>query len=458
MGESKRRAKAAAIGSEPPDSAGAYEVMIERGLALRKQGRRDEAESLFERANRAAPERPEAIHRLGVSMMERGAGAVGIPLLARAVALRPRDADFRLALGRALSAAGRFGDAAAEFREALHGVPDDAQAWRDLGALLLRTGPLDEAESAFARAAQLAPLRADVHEALAGLQYRRRAIVEAQASWRRAAELDATVPRRLRVGHAARSAPWADGLRPPAPDATPAEGLVRCDAAHPIVAQDLREACRARELRIVDDVLADPLGYRQRALGLDFGEFAGAPGVNFPGRQTAGQPCDGIMAYIARLLGRDVMWQSPDNGAFRVSGAASQARSDIHVDPPSPSGGTMMAGLLYLTLPQDCRGGTSFYRHRDSGWVRRPSDEDVRAAGYPSFEQFQRRWTAAAGVRGFDALVAERSRDWDWLFEIPLRFNRLAMYRGDYFHAVSEVFGSTPADSRLVQLFYFEVA
>jgi hypothetical protein len=39
---------------------------------------------------------------------------------------------------------------------------------------------------------------------------------------------------------------------------------------------------------------------------------------------------------------------------------------------------------------------------------------------------------------------------------VPMRHNRMVIYRGDFFHSIGEVFGSKMDDGRLVQLFFFE--
>jgi hypothetical protein len=65
------------------------------------------------------------------------------------------------------------------------------------------------------------------------------------------------------------------------------------------------------------------------------------------------------------------------------------------------------------------------------------------------------REVAAGGSKAFSDLTQGRDQ-WDMLFEVPMRFNRLIVYRSDYFHAIGRVFGSGLPDGRLTQLFFFE--
>jgi len=176
--------------------------------------------------------------------------------------------------------------------------------------------------------------------------------------------------------------------------------------------------------------------------------------VNFPGIQTGAQECSAIMQRIADALGCDLKWDSPDNGAFRLSSAADTARCDIHVD--SDAGNDSYAAVLYLSLPEHCSGGTGFWRHRETGWERRPSAEQLAALGYASFLDFERRWIPVGRQQPFAELRKQRAQAWDCVFEIPMRFNRMIVYRSDFFHAIGELFGDRPENARLVQLFYFQ--
>jgi hypothetical protein len=57
-----------------------------------------------------------------------------------------------------------------------------------------------------------------------------------------------------------------------------------------------------------------------------------------------------------------------------------------------------------------------------------------------------------------DKLVEHDFQDytkWDLFDVIGNRFNRLAMYRGDFYHASLDYFGTNKENGRLFQLFFF---
>jgi hypothetical protein len=356
-------------------------------------------------------------------------------------------------VGRACSQAGQLVEAARHLSAACE-LGADADMRRDLAAVLFHLDRRREAEECYAEAARLAPGRSDLHEALARLRYQRDAIDEALASYRTALELDPGLASRLNVGCARRNgaapSPTATGDAWRAAQAGPAlvaAGGVNAD-------ETLSQACAARSLVVIDDFLDDPLAYRQRALALKYVDRSLRAGVNYPGTQTDAQACDAIMERIADASGHDIKWDSPDNGAFRLSPAAASARCDIHVD----GGGraNVYAAVLYLSLPEHCRGGTAFWRHRHTGWERCPSKEELAAHGYAAFLDFERRWVPTDRLRDFAEMLEGRAAAWDCVLNVPMCFNRLIVYRGDYFHAITELFGDDARNSRLVQLFYFE--
>jgi hypothetical protein len=53
-------------------------------------------------------------------------------------------------------------------------------------------------------------------------------------------------------------------------------------------------------------------------------------------------------------------------------------------------------------------------------------------------------------------LLQERDAAWECVLEVPMRFNRLIVYRSDFFHSIGELFGDRPENVRFVQLFFFE--
>jgi tetratricopeptide (TPR) repeat protein len=457
MGERKRRL---ALGESPsgrPARAPDLDGLLIQGRTLLAEGRVRDAFARSQQALALSPRHPEATHLMGQCCLAAGQKESALALLEAAVVAAPGNALYHASLGRALSQTGQLARAA-EHLQAACALAADADIRRDLGAVLFHLDRHREAEDCYAEAVRLAPQRADLHEALARLRYRRDAMDEALASVGKAVELDPGLTRRLNIGHvragsagmqadadALATTATADAVEPGPAITKLADGNSRQAA--------LREACSARSLRVIDDFLDDPMPYRSHALELAYFDRTLQPGINYPGAQTEAQPCDAIMRRIADALGHAIKWDSLDNGAFRVSPASASARCDIHVDGERDH---VFAAVLYLSLPEHCRGGTGFWRHRITGWERRPSQEELAACGYSSFREFERRWVPTDQVRPFAELREMRDAGWENVIRVPMRFNRLIAYRGDFFHAIGELFGDRPENSRLVQLFYFE--
>lgn len=450
-----------------PSPAADADALLQRARQALAQGRPREAFAHAQQALANAPGNVSALHLMGRSCLAVGQAPLGLGMLQAAAKAQPGNLVYRIDLGRALAADGKLAEAA-DLLASAASATTDADVSRDLGAVLHRLGRAEEAEAAYQRAAELAPLRADLHEALARLRYARNALDLARQSFGQALALDPKLADRLAIGHARAGCPVpsgtgeADPTRRPPPRPVPAWQALADDTREAPAAQDrpladptaLQAACEARSLIVIDDLVADPLAYRERALRLPYPHAAGPAGINYPGRQTAAQPCGAIMQRIADALGRDIKWDSPDHGAFRLSPADASARNDIHVD--SASRDEIYAGVLYLSLPEHCRGGTVFWRHRATGWERRPRPDQLAAAGYASFGQFERRWMPVDRLQPFGDLERRREVDWERVLTVPMRFNRLVVYRSDFFHSIDRLFGDRPENSRFVQLFFFE--
>jgi tetratricopeptide (TPR) repeat protein len=427
----------------PGPSASDLERLLNQGRELHSKGRLRDAFALYQRVLAADPTHADAMQLTGLSYLGMGMPAIGIAFLRKAIARQPGLADYHLNLANALARQGQTAEAAAELAQACALRPTDAEARAELAALQLALGEPVQAEASYAQAIALGPERAEWHEALARLQHERWACAEALASAERAGRLSDSVGRRLTLGFAR---PAAAAPRPPL------AGLLRSAAALDDAA--LARAADALNLLVVDDFLPDPLAVREHALRLCEQMAIRPGGAVYPGAQTPPQPIADTMQRVADWLGQAVKWDSADHGALRCSLASDEARADVHVD--SPTLPHIYGGVLYLTLPGDCAGGTSFYRHRATGWAGRPDAATLKAAGHASFLDFQKRHLPPNRQRPFAEWQDERDRLWEWMFEVPMRFNRLIIFRSDFFHSITNLFGTDLASGRLVQLFHFQ--
>ena len=196
-------------------------------------------------------------------------------------------------------------------------------------------------------------------------------------------------------------------------------------------------------LIIVDDFLNNASELRDAALQLDYPKQDGA----FPGRNSQERiEIGGLAQQVSRLVGEPLKLMSPlqSHAKCRVTLAADKGRAKVHVDRAHWS------GILYLSRPEDCRGGTEFFRHRRTGTDRAPINErELAAMGYASNEEVHRE------------IIEKDSNDdskWELTMQVPMRFNRLVLLRPWLWHTAGPAFGDRIENGRLVYLMFFASA
>ena len=195
---------------------------------------------------------------------------------------------------------------------------------------------------------------------------------------------------------------------------------------------------------MVDDFLSDPQRARRSALALNY-DRAKKDG-NYPGvLSDRPLPIAGLDQSVSQLIGMPVRAASGTvHGQCRITFRNEKGLSGVHIDP------AFYSGILYLSRPEDCRGGTDFYRHRRTGLDRVPDDPlAIARAGYGDINEL------IEGVVNADTLKPSK---WERTFTAPMRFNRLILFSPWMFHNSAAGFGSTTEDGRLVYLMFFERA
>jgi predicted O-linked N-acetylglucosamine transferase (SPINDLY family) len=160
--------------------------------ALRRHqaGHLADAEALYRRILSHEPNHPEALHLLGVLASQTNRPEIAAELLGRAVAIRPRVAEYQSNLGNALRLIGRFDEAAAACRCAIELKPDFAEAHNNLGNALLDLGLLDAAVAAYREAAQIDSASPRLHYHLGNALSHGGRFDEAITAYREAVRLD----------------------------------------------------------------------------------------------------------------------------------------------------------------------------------------------------------------------------------------------------------------------------
>lgn len=197
-------------------------------------------------------------------------------------------------------------------------------------------------------------------------------------------------------------------------------------------------------LLILDDFLSDPLAARRAALALDYD--ASFKRGNYPGHiSTTPLAIQGLDARISDII-RAPVEPAPgtSHNHCRITLKGDKGRSGVHIDP------AFYSGILYLSLPEYCKGGTEFFRHKRTGLERVPNDPvEVTNAGYPDINML------IEDVVNRDTMNKAK---WERTMLIPMRFNRLILFSPWLFHNSGAAFGTSPENGRLVHLMFFAKA
>ena len=190
-----------------------------------------------------------------------------------------------------------------------------------------------------------------------------------------------------------------------------------------------------------DKGFGPPYVRRNAALRLNYPEAKGP----YPGRNSVERiDLEGLNNEVSRLVGEPLvpMIHNQAHGKCRMAFASDVGTARVHTD------GSHWSGILYLSKPEDCRGGTEFFRHIPTNTERAPySDkESAEKFGAPSAKQ----WVADLLERD----TADESK-WELTLRIPMRFNRLVLLRPWLWHTAGESFGDSPENGRLVYLMFF---
>ena len=191
---------------------------------------------------------------------------------------------------------------------------------------------------------------------------------------------------------------------------------------------------------VIDDFLPNIDELRERALKLNYAVEGRYPGLNSVEKVNI----PGLDELISRLVYEPVRapWTKDfSHGSCRIALAKDDRPARIHIDQ------SHWSGILYLTRPEDCRGGTEFFRHLPTGTDHLPlTPEALKATGYSSYDELR------AQILDKDAL--DRSK-WELTMTVPMRFNRLILLQPQYWHTAGPSFGDSLENGRLVYLMFF---
>jgi hypothetical protein len=176
---------------------------------------------------------------------------------------------------------------------------------------------------------------------------------------------------------------------------------------------------------VFDDVLEDPIAYREAVLARPFGTVSLGPDLCFQGIQLAEDQT------FPRWIARHFPQLTPTLSFFRQSPIGQAEPNYVHTDRDMGD----WTGLLYLN-PIPAEGdGTTFWCHRSTGGV-------------------------ASTAQGAAALALEHQAwrnetQWEVIAYVAARFGRALLFPAAWFHsrAIPENYG-TGDDARLVQVVF----
>ena len=193
-------------------------------------------------------------------------------------------------------------------------------------------------------------------------------------------------------------------------------------------------------LFVIDDFLRNPHEVRAQALSLTYVVGGRYPGLNSKEKLRI-EGLDEVISSLVREPVRAPWTDDFSHGSCRVALASHDQQARIHIDQ------SHWSGILYLSRPEDCRGGTEFFRHKRTQTDRVPMDsESLKAAGYSTYKELQH------DILDKDAL--DRSQ-WEHTMTVPMRFNRLVLLQPHYWHTAGPGFGDSLENGRLIYVMFF---
>ena len=191
---------------------------------------------------------------------------------------------------------------------------------------------------------------------------------------------------------------------------------------------------------VIDDFLRNAEEVRGQALDLTYAVGGRYPGLNSK-QKVRIEGLDEVVSQLVRTPLKAPWTDDFSHGSCRIALASDDQEARIHIDQ------SHWSGILYLSRPEDCQGGTEFFRHKRTNTDRLPMDEEsLKAANYASYEELQKE------ILDKDAL--DRSK-WEHTMTVPMRFNRLVLLQPHYWHTAGPGFGNRLENGRLIYLMFF---
>jgi hypothetical protein len=189
-----------------------------------------------------------------------------------------------------------------------------------------------------------------------------------------------------------------------------------------------------------DDFAPDAAEVRQSVISSPFNSQQGPDGATYTG--ISDYPVPYWPKLIEKAIGAEI---EPKLSCFRINYAGEMPHSWVHSDDICAK----YASVLYLNPPEQCQGGTAFWKHEGLQIDRLPSKEQLTQGGFHAdwfYDMMTREW--------------KELKWWKQTGFVPMLWNRLITYPTSLFHSrfPFEGFGTTPADGRLIWICFYDLA
>jgi hypothetical protein len=206
-----------------------------------------------------------------------------------------------------------------------------------------------------------------------------------------------------------------------------------------------------QSLIVIDDFHPGAAALRDLVVNQQFKNEVGPDGHTYRNILKLQPGCE--VPTLAEQVGLMESLMSKAHGGRKVITKLSFFRLDFQGEPTksfchADSICAKYAGILYLNPPEQCFGGTAFWRHKASGLDRLPSDEQIEILG--------------AELHRFHTMMTRETMgadQWDMSGFVGMKFNRFASYPSKIFHSryPHDSFGESNANGRLVWVTFFDL-
>jgi hypothetical protein len=194
-------------------------------------------------------------------------------------------------------------------------------------------------------------------------------------------------------------------------------------------------------LIIVDDCLESPESVREKILRQEFILHKPDAGSGYSYRETcpASELVQEMLNRVEDILGRNVASTYSDSKIVaenKRDERISKKRTWIHYDP------FRWTAVLYLNLPEQCRGGTGFYRHKRTG--------------FSNLLEVRHDFTNGGKLNRLVSRDSANPSAWELTDRVQMVFNRMVLFDGRSFHQALEYFGDSLRSSRMFMQMTFQ--